>query len=164
MMPRPACRPAWPARASRPARWRGPGSRHATRPARAAPRRPALARPAVRGGGPGRAGPSLRLAGRNQARGDGPADDPRFLPAIYATVRPRLAVTSVRVSSAGHPLALIRRADGRVRAAGQPGTLLGLFPDLDLHDTRLMLRAGASMILFTAGVTNAASHINPQPS
>ena len=38
--------------------------------------------------------------------------------------------------------------------------MLGLFPDLDLHDTSLMLQAGDSMILFTDGVTEARSHIN----
>src|SRR5258708_22361178 len=126
----------------------------------AAAKSTALARYTLRGEALRQARPSLILAGLNQAMLDWPADDPRFLTAIYATVRPRLAVTSVRVSSAGHPLALIRRADGRVRAAGQPGTLLGLFPDLDLHDTRLMLRAGDSMILFTDAVTEAPSHIN----
>lgn len=126
----------------------------------AAAKSTALARYTLRGEALRQARPSLILAGLNQAMLDWPADDPRFLTAIYATVRPRLGVTSVRVSSAGHPLALIRRADGRVQTAGQPGTLLGLFPDLDLHDTRLMLREGDSMILFTDGVTEARSHIN----
>ncbi len=100
------------------------------------------------------------LAGLNQALLDWPADDQRFVTAIYATVRPRLAVTSVRISSAGHPLALIRRADGRVKAVGQPGTLLGLLPDPELSDTRQLLRPGDSMILFTDGVTEARSHVD----
>lgn len=126
----------------------------------AAAKSTALARYTLRGEALRQARPSLILAGLNQAMLDWPADDPRFLTAIYATVRPRLGVTSVRISSAGHPLALIRRADGRVQPAGQPGTLLGLFPDLDLHDTRLMLQAGDRMILFTDGVTEARSHIN----
>lgn len=126
----------------------------------AAAKSTALARYTLRGEALRQARPSLILAGLNQAMLDWPADDPRFLTAIYATVRPRLGVTSARVSSAGHPLALIRRADGRVQTAGQPGTLLGLFSDLDLHDTRLMLRAGDSMILLTDGVTEARSHIN----
>jgi phosphoserine phosphatase RsbU/P len=119
-----------------------------------------LARYTLRGEALRQARPSLILAGLNQAMLDWPTDDPRFLTAIYATVRPRLGVTSVRISSAGHPLALVRRADGRVEAIGRPGTLLGLFPDLDLHDTRLLLRAGDSMILFTDGVTEARSHVD----
>ena len=58
------------------------------------------------------------------------------------------------------PLALVRRADGRVKAVGQPGTLLGLLPDPDLSDTRLLLRSGDSMILFTDGVTESRSHVD----
>jgi serine phosphatase RsbU (regulator of sigma subunit) len=126
----------------------------------AAAKSTAFARYTLRGEALRQARPSLILAGLNQAMLDWAADDPRFLTAIYATVRPRLSTTSVRISSAGHPLALIRRSDGRVETAGRPGTLLGLFPDLDLHDTRLQLRAGDAMILYTDGVTEARSHIN----
>ena len=126
----------------------------------AAAKSTALARYTLRGEALRQARPSLILAGLNQALLDWPTDDPRFLTAIYATIRPHLAATSVRISSAGHPLALIRRADGRVQPAGRPGTLLGLFPDPELHDTRYLLRTGDSMILFTDGVTEARSHIN----
>ena len=120
----------------------------------------ALARHTLRSAALRQTRPSLILTGLNQALLDWPADDQRFLTAIYATVRPRLAMASVRISSAGHPLALLRRADGRVKAIGQPGTLLGLLPDLDLSDTRQMLRPGDSMILFTDGVTEARSHVD----
>jgi serine phosphatase RsbU (regulator of sigma subunit) len=120
----------------------------------------AFARYTLRGEALRQARPSLILAGLNQAMLDWAADDPRFLTAIYATVRPRLSTTFVRISSAGHPLALVRRSDGRVETAGRPGTLLGLFPDPHLHDTRLQLRAGDAMILYTDGVTEARSHVN----
>ena len=126
----------------------------------AAAKSTALARYTLRGEALRKARPSLILAGLNQAMLNWPTDDPRFLTAIYATVRPRLGVTSVCVSSAGHPLALIHRANGRVEAIGWPGTLLGLFPDLELHDTRQSLWAGDSMILFTDGVTEARSRID----
>lgn len=99
--------------------------------------------------------PSMILATLNQALLDWLTDDPRFLSAIYATVRPTAAGASVQVSSAGHPLALVRRADGRTRAFGQPGTLLGVLPDPELHDSRTSLRPGDSLILFTDGVTEA---------
>ena len=126
----------------------------------AAAKSTAFARYTLRGEALRQARPSLILAGLNQAMLDWAADDPRFLTAIYCTVRPRLGGTSVRISSAGHPLALVRRSDGRVEAVGRPGTLLGLFPDLDLHDTRLVLRAGDAMVMYTDGVTEARSHIN----
>ncbi len=120
----------------------------------------AFARYTLRGEALRQARPSLILAGLNQAMLDWAADDPRFLTAIYATVRPRPGATSVRISSAGHPLALVRRSDGRVETTGRPGTLLGLFDDLDLHDTRLLLRPGDAMIMHTDGVTEARSHVN----
>jgi phosphoserine phosphatase RsbU/P len=104
--------------------------------------------------------PSLILAALNQALLDWPTDDPRFLTAIYATVRPTLAGASVQISSAGHPLALVRRAGGRVRTFGRPGTLLGLLPDPELRDSRTSLRRGDSLVLFTDGVTEARSKID----
>jgi serine phosphatase RsbU (regulator of sigma subunit) len=99
--------------------------------------------------------PSMILATLNQALLDWLTDDPRFLSAIYATVRPTAAGASVQVSSAGHPLALVRRADGRTQTLGQPGTLLGVLPDPELHDSRTSLRPGDSLIMFTDGVTEA---------
>jgi sigma-B regulation protein RsbU (phosphoserine phosphatase) len=101
--------------------------------------------------------PRLILAALNQALLEWLTDDPRFLTAIYATVRPTLAGASVQVSSAGHPLALVHRADGRVQTLGRPGTLLGILPDPELRDSRGQLRSGDSLVLFTDGVTEARS-------
>jgi sigma-B regulation protein RsbU (phosphoserine phosphatase) len=99
--------------------------------------------------------PSLILAALNQALLNWLTDDPRFLTAIYATARPTATGASVQISSAGHPLALVRRASGRVQTFGRPGTLLGLLPDPELWDSRTSLRTGDSLILFTDGVTEA---------
>ena len=104
--------------------------------------------------------PSLILAALNQALLDWQTDDPRFLTAIYATARPTLAGASVQISSAGHPLALVRRADGGVQTFGRPGTLLGLLPDPELRDSHTSLRTGDSLILFTDGVTEARGQID----
>ena len=101
--------------------------------------------------------PSLILAALNQALLDWPTNDPRFLTAIYATTRSTLTGASVQISSAGHPLALVRRAGGRVQTLGRPGTLLGLLPDPELRDSQTSLRTGDSLILFTDGVTEARS-------
>jgi sigma-B regulation protein RsbU (phosphoserine phosphatase) len=120
----------------------------------------ALARHTLRGAALRQTRPSLILAALNQALLDWPADDQRFLTAIYASVRVRVGVAAVRICSAGHPLALVRRGDGRVTAVGQPGTLLGLLPDPELSDTRQLLRSGDSLILFTDGVTEARSHVD----
>ncbi len=104
--------------------------------------------------------PSMILAALNQALLDWLTEDRRFLSAIYATVRPTPAGAAVQVSVAGHPLALVRRANGSVQTIGRPGTLLGLLPDPELHDSRALLRAGDSLIFFTDGVTEARSRIS----
>lgn len=120
----------------------------------------ALARYTLRAEAHRHARPSLILAALNRALLDWLTEDPRFLTAIYATVRPTAAGASVQASSAGHPLALVRRADGRVQALGRPGTLLGLLPDPELHDSQTALRPGDSLILFTDGVTEARSAVS----
>ena len=106
--------------------------------------------------------PSGILAGLNQALLDWDTDDRRFLTAIYATVRPILAGALVQVSAAGHPLALVRRADGTVRTLGRPGTLLGLVAKPELHDARRLLRPCDTLVLYTDGVTEARSHLDRQ--
>ena len=60
-----------------------------------------------------------------------------------------------RLCTAGHPPALIRRADGRVQEAGRPGSLLGFLPDVSLADTRFRLSPGDVLLLYTDGVTEA---------
>ncbi|HEY8043508.1 MAG TPA: GAF domain-containing SpoIIE family protein phosphatase [Streptosporangiaceae bacterium] len=115
----------------------------------------ALARYTLRAEAHRQSRPSLILAALNQALLEWLTDDPRFLTAIYATVRPTVTGASVRISSGGHPLALVRRTDGRVQAAGRPGTLLGLLAHPELSDSRVLLRAGDSLVLFTDGVIEA---------
>jgi len=124
----------------------------------AAAKSTALARYTLRAEAHRETRPATILAALNQALLDWLTDDPRFLTAIYATVRPTLAGASVRISSAGHPLALVRRAGGRLQTLGRPGTLLGLLPDPELHDSRGLLRPGDSLIMFTDGVTEARGH------
>jgi len=120
----------------------------------------ALARYTLRAEAHRKIRPSVILAGLNQALLDWPTADRRFLTAIYAAVRPTIAGAVVQISSGGHPLALVRRADGSVQPFGRPGTLLGLLADPELHDSRRLLRAGDSLILFTDGVTEARSRVD----
>jgi phosphoserine phosphatase RsbU/P len=99
--------------------------------------------------------PSLILAHLNQMLLDWPTDDPRFQTAIYAAVRPVRGGARVRISSAGHPLALVRAANGHVHEFGRPGTLLGVLARPELHDSQRLLRPGDSLIMFSDGVTEA---------
>jgi serine phosphatase RsbU (regulator of sigma subunit) len=121
----------------------------------AAAKRTALARYALRAVARRQTRPSLLLAGLNQVLLDWPTDDPRFLTAIYAAVRLVPGGTMVRISSAGHPLALVRTANGRVHQFGRPGDLLGVLARPELHDSQRLLRSGDSLILFSDGVTEA---------
>jgi serine phosphatase RsbU (regulator of sigma subunit) len=53
----------------------------------------------------------------------------------------------------GHPPPLLVRADGSLSSVGTPGSLLGLFADISLHEERASMRRGDALALFTDGVT-----------
>ena len=74
---------------------------------------------------------------------------------VYATFRATPAGVAGRLCTAGHPPALIRRADGRVREVGRLGSLLGFLPDVDLADVRFRLAGGDVLLLYTDGATDA---------
>jgi PAS domain S-box-containing protein len=56
------------------------------------------------------------------------------------------------ISSGGHHLPFILRADGTVEKAGEAGMVLGAFPDPDLTDFEVKLNYGDSIIFYTDGV------------
>ncbi|WP_327270814.1 SpoIIE family protein phosphatase (plasmid) [Streptomyces sp. NBC_01218] len=80
---------------------------------------------------------------------------PRFLTAVYATFRLAPSGLAGRIALAGHPPALVRRADGRVQQLGVPGSLLGVFDDVHLTDVRFRLKAGDLLLLYTDGACEA---------
>ncbi|WP_227870461.1 SpoIIE family protein phosphatase [Streptomyces otsuchiensis] len=80
---------------------------------------------------------------------------PRFLTAVQTTFRTTPAGLSGRLCLAGHPPALIRRADGRVQQVGTSGTLLGVFPAVRLSDVRFRMAPGDLLLLYTDGACEA---------
>ncbi|MFE9016866.1 GAF domain-containing SpoIIE family protein phosphatase [Streptomyces cyaneofuscatus] len=80
---------------------------------------------------------------------------PRFLTAVQATFRTTPAGAAGRLCLAGHPPALIRRADGRIQPTGLPGTLLGVMPTVRLSDVRFRLAPGDLLFLYTDGACEA---------
>jgi serine phosphatase RsbU (regulator of sigma subunit) len=52
----------------------------------------------------------------------------------------------------GHPAPLVLRNDGAVEDATAPGTLLGIYPDIDVRDRETVLEPGESVIFYTDGV------------
>ena len=80
----------------------------------------------------------------------------RFLTAVYATLEPKGDVVSVVICSGGHPPGLILRDDESVEVLDQAtGMLLGVFPDPELSDQPVLLRAGDALVFVTDGVLEA---------
>jgi serine phosphatase RsbU (regulator of sigma subunit) len=82
-------------------------------------------------------------------------DSERFITAAYATLQQRRGLVAVRISSAGHPPALLRRPGGAVEAVDAPGQILGVFDSPQLVDRRRDLRPGDALVLYTDGVLEA---------
>lgn len=61
----------------------------------------------------------------------------------------------LRVAVAGHPAALITRADGQAGELGAGGTLLGIFPEPRIEEVATVLAPGDSLTLYTDGLTEA---------
>ncbi len=59
------------------------------------------------------------------------------------------------MATAGHPSPLVVRADGGVEELGRPGTLLGPFRAVRVHDESARLGPGDALVLYTDGVTEA---------
>jgi serine phosphatase RsbU (regulator of sigma subunit) len=79
----------------------------------------------------------------------------KFATVAYAALQRSRGVNTLTVSSGGHPLPLVRRRDGTVEPAARPGTLLGLFPTVQLHDHSIELESGDAVVFFTDGVIEA---------
>ena len=65
--------------------------------------------------------------------------------------------TAVTACLGGHPPPLLVRADGSLDAVGRPGSLLGLFEDISLHEMHAELGRGDAIALFTDGLTELSS-------
>jgi len=82
--------------------------------------------------------------------------DRRFCTVAYASLEVNGGGSAhVCLATGGHPLPYVLRADGTVETVGEPGTLLGVLPDVRLSDTAVRLRRGDVMVLYTDGVTEA---------
>ncbi len=78
-----------------------------------------------------------------------------FCTVCYVRLRPQAGGACLTVCAAGHPLPAVLRADGSVEFAGMPGTLLGVFTDIELTDAEVELGPGDALVLFTDGLTDA---------
>ena len=78
----------------------------------------------------------------------------RFATAALARIATARA-GRLTVCVAGHPPPFVVRAGGVVETLGEPGSLLGVFPDPTLHDAVTSLDQGDTLVLYTDGITDA---------
>ena len=78
-----------------------------------------------------------------------------FCTAAVVRVRPRDEGVRLTIAVAGHPLPLLLRANGDVEEVGIPGTLLGLFEEIDISEEFVDLNAGDVLVMLTDGVLEA---------
>jgi serine phosphatase RsbU (regulator of sigma subunit) len=115
----------------------------------------ALARYTIRAVAMREKSPAHVLGGLNAALLAQRPDSERFLTAAYVMLFPARGRVEALLASAGHTPALLRDPGGAVRAVGRHGLPLGLFDRPELVDTRLSLRQGDTLLLYTDGVTEA---------
>ena len=82
------------------------------------------------------------------------AGNGQFCTVAHAFATPIEGGFMVTLASGGHPLPFIIRADGRVEQPGQTGTLLGILPEVTVHEHRTVLRPGDRLVLWTDGVSD----------
>jgi PAS domain S-box-containing protein len=70
---------------------------------------------------------------------------------LWATAKPEGGLT-VRISSAGHPVPIIRRADGTFEVLDLVGNPVGLFADIEFASMSVDLAVGDGIIVVTDGV------------
>ncbi len=115
----------------------------------------ALARYTIRAAAIGHRAPSGVLRLLNEAMLRQHPDSERFLTAAYVNLHRFEQRVQAIVSLAGHPSALLRRADGTVEEVGQSGAILGSFGQVELTDTAVDLHPGDALVLYTDGVLEA---------
>lgn len=83
--------------------------------------------------------------------------DETYLTVAHGRLRAVSSGVAVTLALGGHPQPLLVRRTGEVEVAGEPGSAMGLLPEVELTEVELLLRAGDCLFLFTDGVTEARS-------
>lgn len=81
----------------------------------------------------------------------------RFCTVCHMRLRPLSDRVQVTVCLAGHPPPFVARAGGTVETIGEPGTLLGSFPQPVLHDVQVDLHSGDALVAYTDGLVERRS-------
>jgi sigma-B regulation protein RsbU (phosphoserine phosphatase) len=85
--------------------------------------------------------------------------DSRFCTAVVLAYREGPGHARFTWSSAGHPPPVVLRDDGTAELLDvRLGPLLGVYPDAEYSDDKIVLEPGDALILYTDGVTEARDH------
>ncbi len=79
-----------------------------------------------------------------------------FCTALYCELMPSSEGVHLSVAAGGHPLPIVRRAQGKCETFGEPGTLLGLFDATRSTTVSSVLGPDDVVVLYTDGVTDLA--------
>jgi GAF domain-containing protein len=112
-----------------------------------------LARYTIRTAAMSEGRPSRILATLNQAILR-QTEDQRFCTACCVRLVRNGYGARVTLSSGGHPLPWVLRADGSTEPAGAPGSLIGVLEDAAFEDRVVDLRSRDALVLYTDGVTD----------
>ncbi len=82
------------------------------------------------------------------------SDDVRFVTMAYVLVTIDAERARVEIACAGHPEPILVPAAGEPRGVGAHGDLLGVWPDVQLHQVEVELERGDSLVVYTDGVTD----------
>jgi PAS domain S-box-containing protein len=81
----------------------------------------------------------------------------RFATAVVARLDLSRSAVCATIASAGHPPPILLDAEGRASCPEVSGTLLGVLREMRLRDVEVELQGGASLILYTDGLTDAGA-------
>jgi len=90
-----------------------------------------------------------------------PWDDARLCTAVVVRLDRNGRGWWATTASAGHPLPWLRHADGTLEAACEPGMMLGVDPEASYATTTVELAPGASLVLFTDGISECPADGGP---
>ncbi|HYO60645.1 MAG TPA: SpoIIE family protein phosphatase [Actinomycetota bacterium] len=112
-----------------------------------------LARHTLRAAALAQRSPSAILGVLNEALlADGPKE--KFSTVVFATLEMTDDGVCLTAASGGHPPPLVIRKDGQMEELAVPGTLIGVFKDVDLTDQFTYLEPGDMVVFYTDGVTD----------
>ncbi|HEX2195618.1 MAG TPA: SpoIIE family protein phosphatase [Actinomycetota bacterium] len=112
-----------------------------------------LARHTLRAAALAQRSPSAILGVLNEALlADGPRE--KFSTVVFATLEKTDDGVCLTAASGGHPPPLVLRRDGQLEELAVPGTLIGVFKDVELTDQFTYLEPGDTVVFYTDGVTD----------